>query len=87
MFATARGESYPTGNEIRLASLIGGRAMYILHRLRAFIRDDSGPTSVEYAVMLALIAMGALIAVQALGNTINAMVEDLHETISGVFPA
>jgi Flp pilus assembly pilin Flp len=60
--------------------------MFILQRMRALIRDDSGPTSVEYAVMLALIAMGALIAVQTLGNTINAMVEDLHETISGVFP-
>jgi Flp pilus assembly pilin Flp len=49
------------------------------------LRDESGPTATEYAVMIAVIALVALIAVQQLGNTINQMVADLDETIGAVY--
>ena len=37
-----------------------------------FYRDEDGPTSVEYAVMLALIISVCLVAITSLGNNTNA---------------
>lgn len=38
-------------------------------RIKAFLRDESGPTAVEYAIMLAMIIVVSLSTMQALGNT------------------
>lgn len=38
-------------------------------RLRNLFRDESGPTAVEYAVMLALIIVICLLAIQAIGTS------------------
>ena len=40
-------------------------------RLAAFLRDEDGPTAVEYAVMLALIIVVCLAAIQFIGNAAN----------------
>ena len=61
--------------------------MDLPRHLRTFVRDESGPTGVEYGVMLALIACVALVAVKALGATINAMFVDLTTYLSGLVPA
>jgi Flp pilus assembly pilin Flp len=61
--------------------------MDLPHTPRTFLLDESGPTGVEYAVVLALIAVGALIAVQALGNTINTMWLDLTDFLDDLVPA
>jgi pilus assembly protein Flp/PilA len=37
-----------------------------MNRLLQFLRDEDGPTSVEYAVMLALIVVACMTGVQAL---------------------
>ena len=37
-------------------------------RLRAFLRNEDGPTAVEYAVMLALVIVVCVSAVTALGG-------------------
>jgi len=37
-----------------------------------FLRDEDGPTAVEYAVMLALIVVVCITAITALGNNANA---------------
>lgn len=37
----------------------------------AFVKDESGPTAVEYAVMLALIIVVCITAVTALGTNAN----------------
>jgi pilus assembly protein Flp/PilA len=37
--------------------------------VRAWVRDESGPTAVEYAVLLALIVVTLMGAVNAMGNT------------------
>jgi pilus assembly protein Flp/PilA len=34
----------------------------------AFIRDEDGPTATEYAVMLALIILGAMTIIQSIGE-------------------
>jgi pilus assembly protein Flp/PilA len=36
-----------------------------------FLRDESGPTAVEYAVMLALIIVVCITAITALGSNTN----------------
>lgn len=39
--------------------------------IRNFLNDESGPTAVEYAVMLALIIVVCISAVTALGSNAN----------------
>ena len=39
--------------------------------LRRFLRDEDGPTAVEYAVMLALIVVVCLAAITTLGSNAN----------------
>jgi pilus assembly protein Flp/PilA len=43
----------------------------LLHALTKFLSDDSGPTAVEYAVMLALIIVVCITAITALGSNAN----------------
>lgn len=40
--------------------------------LKRFLRSDEGPTSVEYAIMLALIFLACIAAVQGIGTNANA---------------
>ena len=39
--------------------------------LAGFLKDESGPTAVEYAVMLALIIVVCITAITALGTNVN----------------
>ena len=39
--------------------------------LVSFLKDESGPTAVEYAVMLALIVVVCITAITALGTNAN----------------
>jgi pilus assembly protein Flp/PilA len=41
-------------------------------RVARFLREEEGPTAVEYAVMLALIVVVCLVAITALGTSANA---------------
>ena len=45
--------------------------MAIIRFIRRFLRNESGPTSVEYAVMLAMIMLVAIGAVRVFGTTTN----------------
>lgn len=40
----------------------------IRKRLRRMVRDESGPTAVEYAVMLALIVMVCIASIRVIGT-------------------
>jgi pilus assembly protein Flp/PilA len=40
--------------------------------VQKFLRNEEGPTSVEYAVMLALVISVCLLAISSLGNNANA---------------
>ena len=40
----------------------------ILNTVVSFVKDESGPTAVEYAVMLALIIVVCITAITALGS-------------------
>jgi pilus assembly protein Flp/PilA len=42
-----------------------------MRRLVSFLQDESGPTAVEYAVMMALIIVVCITAVTTLGTNTN----------------
>lgn len=43
----------------------------LLGKLSQFLRDEAGPTAVEYAVMLALIIVVCVAAISTLGSNAN----------------
>ena len=50
--------------------------------LQRFIRDESGATMVEYAIMVALIAIVALLAVQTVGQRVDAKFDQVGNSLS-----
>lgn len=40
----------------------------LLQKTKRFLSDESGPTAVEYAVMLALIVIVCLVSIRAIGT-------------------
>jgi pilus assembly protein Flp/PilA len=56
-----------------------------LTTLKTFLRDEDGPTAVEYAVMLALIVVVCITAITTLGQNANATFSNvaLNGAISG----
>ena len=56
---------------------------HCLNALNAFIRDESGPTAVEYAVMLALIIVVCITAITTLGTNANSTFSSVGSTIKG----
>ena len=54
------------------------------HRARCFLANDSGPTSVEYAVMLALIILGAIVAITSIGSKGAATYQILSDNVLSV---
>lgn len=48
-----------------------------MRALLRFLRDDGGPTAVEYAVMLALILLTCFAAIASVGDSANFMWNDL----------
>ncbi len=49
----------------------------------SFIKDESGPTAVEYAVMLALIIVVCLAAITTLGSNANNTFSTVASKIGG----
>ncbi len=47
-----------------------------------FLRNEDGPTAVEYAVMLALIIVVCIAAIGTLGTNANATFTDVATTIN-----
>jgi len=46
---------------------------FIIQKLQRFIKDESGPTAVEYAVMLALIIIVCIASVTLVGKEADAL--------------
>lgn len=44
-----------------------------MHSVRTFLTDESGPTAVEYAVMLAAILCTIILAISAVGTASGGM--------------
>ena len=55
----------------------------VLNTVVAFVKDESGPTAVEYAVMLALIIVVCITAVTTLGTNANNTFSYVGKVIGG----
>ena len=53
----------------------------VLKPVVAFVKDESGPTAVEYAVMLALIIVVCITAITALGTNANNTFTSVGNTV------
>ena len=54
---------------------------HLSRSVAAFLKDESGPTAVEYAVNIALIAVVLIHAVQVLGSNANSTFSKVGTTI------
>jgi pilus assembly protein Flp/PilA len=57
----------------------------MFHHLKNFLCDESGPTAVEYAVMLSLIVAVCLISIRAMSNATAASFDTSAAEIAAVF--
>ena len=55
------------------------------HKIDRFLRDESGPTAVEYAVMLALIIGAAIGAVTLFGQSTSDVWDGNNQSIGSAF--
>ncbi len=53
----------------------------LYHATLRFLRNEDGPTAVEYAVMLALIIVVCIAAIQALGSNANVTFTEVSNAI------
>lgn len=51
-------------------------------RLKRFLADESGPTAVEYAMMIALILTGLILAANALTTEARQVFEEVGEELA-----
>ncbi len=51
-------------------------------RVRAFLNDESGPTAVEYAVMLALIIVICIAAITTIGTNSSQTFSNVGDAIN-----
>jgi pilus assembly protein Flp/PilA len=49
--------------------------------LFSFLREEDGPTAVEYAVMLALIVVVCMVAIQAIGVNANTVFQSVASSL------
>jgi pilus assembly protein Flp/PilA len=56
----------------------------MMNFLKKLLRDEGGPTSVEYAVMLALIVAVCIGAVNAMANATASSFDDSAQELDGV---
>lgn len=64
-------ESARTIEEGYLLRFVGKKAI-------EFLNSDEGPTATEYAIMLALIAIGVMVAMAAFGERMTAIYTSIH---------
>jgi pilus assembly protein Flp/PilA len=56
---------------------VGGIVMNLINRLRSFARNTEGQDLLEYALLVALIAIVAVAAVTLTGTNVNLIFEDI----------
>ena len=54
-----------------------------MNRIQHFIRDESGATAIEYALIASLIAVAIITAVTAVGTNISAVFQKIATTLAG----
>lgn len=59
---------------------------YLRTYLRAFVSNDEGQDLLEYALLVALIAIVCIIAVGTTGTNVNAIFEAISTELGGALP-
>jgi pilus assembly protein Flp/PilA len=54
--------------------------------LKTFVREDAGADLVEYAFVAGLIAFGCVVAMSALGGSLNGFFTKVATTVDGMLP-
>ena len=54
-----------------------------MEMIKKFFNDESGATMVEYAIMVALIAIVSIVIITAVGIQVQTAFDDVCEAISG----
>lgn len=57
--------------------------MKTLRQIEKFLKDESGPTAVEYAIMLALILAVVIASIGLVGNEANDLFEHSADSMDG----
>jgi Flp pilus assembly pilin Flp len=60
--------------------------MSLFTYLRAFVRNDEGQDLLEYALLVALIAIVCIIAVGATGTNVNAIFARIGDELANALP-
>ena len=55
----------------------------MLRALKELWRDEAGLTTVEYALLLVLVAIAAIAAWRTLGQNVSSTVEQVNNTLEG----
>lgn len=58
----------------------------MIKQFKAFTRDESGATMIEYGLIAALVAVAAIVALQALGTSISSIFTAIGTKINSVSP-
>jgi pilus assembly protein Flp/PilA len=58
--------------------------MDFMARMRSFVRDDSGQDLLEYALLVGLIALVAVLAVTSTGTSVNAIFQAISNSLATV---
>ena len=58
--------------------------MDLMTRLRAFVKDDSGQDLLEYALLVGLIALVAVLAVTSTGSSVNRIFDAISTSLASV---
>jgi pilus assembly protein Flp/PilA len=56
---------------------------FLYRQVVDFVKDEDGPTAVEYAVMLALIIVVSIIAITNLGTAVNNTFSNIGARVGG----
>jgi pilus assembly protein Flp/PilA len=57
--------------------------LYAITAVRNLVRRDEGQDLLEYALLVALIALGAVIAITAAGDQVEAIFNDIAAALTG----
>ncbi len=55
--------------------------------IRNFVRDERGATAIEYGLIAGLVSVAAIVALQALGGSLNQIFTFVSNTLQGAVPA
>jgi len=58
--------------------------MQVMTSVRRFVNDDSGQDLLEYALLVGLIALVAVLAVTSTGNSINKIFNTISQSLANV---